>query len=300
MSNSYQTECSLIFRHEAKFIYYLVQFFDTRNWSTLLIVLVVSISILAAALYELGVVTKTSKKSVGKMRIVVLVDNNPYRQGLETAWGLSVYVETGTVSFLFDTGPDPAVLKANAERLGIDLAKIDFVVISHVHGDHTGGLRLLASIKPEMTVYVPPDGSLISYVKSLGLKPLQVNTTVEVSRGTYVVKPLYGPPVEEALAINTSRGLVVLVGCSHPGIVNIVEQAVKDVGARPYIVLGGLHMAGAAIQEVQKVTSQLLKMGVEKIYPIHCSGDTIRSYLASHYRDNYGGGGVGLEIVLQE
>ena len=234
------------------------------------------------------------------MRIVVLVDNNPYRQGLETAWGLSIYVETSTARLLFGTGPDPVVLKENAERLGIDLTKIDFVAISHVHGDHTGGLRLLASIKPEMTVYVPPDGSLISYVRSLGLKPLQVSSTVEVSRGIYVVKPLYGPPVEEALAINTSRGFVILVGCSHPGVVNIVEQALEDIRARPYIVLGGFHMAGATLQEVQKVASQFVEMGVEKIYPIHCSGDTIRNYLANHYKDNYGEAGAGLEIVIQE
>lgn len=102
-----------------------------------------------------------------RIRIVVLVDNNPYRQDLEKAWALSVYVEAGGVRFLFDTGPDPMVLEKNARRLGIDLSKIDFIVISHAHGDHTGGLRLLASIKPGMVVYVPPDRSLVNYVRSL-------------------------------------------------------------------------------------------------------------------------------------
>lgn len=233
-----------------------------------------------------------------KMHIVVLVDNNPYRQDLEKAWGLSVYVEVGGVRLLFDTGPDPMVLEANARRLDIDLSKIDFVVISHAHGDHTGGLRLLTSIKPGITVYVPPDGSLVSYVRSLGLKPVQVNNTVEVSRGIYVVKPLYGPPIEGALAIKTDKGLVILVGCSHPGVVNIVEQATRDIGVKPYIVLGGFHMSGASPQDVQKVVSQLVEMDVEKIYPLHCSGDNVRSYLADHYKDNYGGGGVGLEIII--
>lgn len=235
-----------------------------------------------------------------RIRIVVLVDNNPYRQDLEKAWALSVYVEAGGVRFLFDTGPDPMVLEKNARRLGIDLSKIDFIVISHAHGDHTGGLRLLASIKPGMVVYVPPDRSLVNYVRSLGLKSIQVNDTIEVSRGIYVVKPLYGPPIEEALAIKTGRGLVILVGCSHPGVVNIVGQAVRDIGVKPYIVLGGFHMGGASPQEIEKVASQLVEMGVEKIYPLHCSGDNVRSYLANHYKDNYGRGGVGLEIVIQE
>jgi len=204
------------------------------------------------------------------------------------------------VRLLFNTGPDPMVLEVNARRLGIDLSKIDFVVISHAHGDHTGGLRLLALIKPGMMVYIPPDGSLVNYVRSLGLKPIQVNDTIDVSRGIYVVKPLYGPPVEEALAIKTGRGLVILVGCSHPGVVNIAGQAVNDIGVKPYIVLGGFHMGGAPPQEIEKVASQLVEVGVEKIHPLHCSGDNVRSYLANHYKDNYGGGGVGLEIVIQE
>jgi 7,8-dihydropterin-6-yl-methyl-4-(beta-D-ribofuranosyl)aminobenzene 5'-phosphate synthase len=268
------------------------------RWIILLIALVAVIAFVAV--YTLRISEKTGNEKAGNesIRLVVLVDNNPYKQGLKTAWSLSIYVETGKTRFLFDTGPDPAVLKANAEGLGIDLTKVDFVVISHVHGDHTNGLKLLASIKPGMRVYVPPDKSLISYVENLGLKPIQVNSTVEVSEGIYAVKPLYGPPVEEALAIKTGKGLVILVGCSHPGVVNIVRQAVKDIGMRPYIVLGGFHMAGATAQEVQEVASQLVEMGVEKIYPLHCSGDAIRSYLAEHYKESCGG--VGLELIIRE
>jgi 7,8-dihydropterin-6-yl-methyl-4-(beta-D-ribofuranosyl)aminobenzene 5'-phosphate synthase len=74
---------------------------------------------------------------------------------------------------------------------------------------------------------------------------------------------------------------------------------VKDIGASPYIVLGGFQMAGATLQDVQKVTPQLIEMGVEKIYPIHCSGDTIRNYLVNHYKENYGGGGAGLETAIR-
>jgi metal-dependent hydrolase (beta-lactamase superfamily II) len=151
------------------------------------------------------------------VRLVVLVDNNPYREGLEAAWGLSVYVEAGGARLLFDTGPDPGVLERNAGKLEVDLSKVDFVVVSHAHGDHTGGLRLLSSIKPGLRVYIPPDQSLKRYVEGLGLEPVQVNSTVEVAEGVFVVKPLYGPPLEEALAIRTSRGLIILVGCSHPG-----------------------------------------------------------------------------------
>ena len=261
------------------------------RWSILLIILA---SFVALTIVYTSKVSEISRKYSGGARSVVLVDNNPHERGLKTTWGLSVYIETDATRSLFDTGPDPIVLKENAEKLGIDLTKIDFVVISHIHRDHTNGLRLLASIKPGISVYIPPDEGLARYVRSLGLRPIQVNSTFEISRGIYVVKPLYGPPIEEALAIETSRGLVILVGCSHPGVVNIVRQAVRDIGVRPYVTLGGFHMTGATLQEV---VSQLSEMGVERIYPIHCSRDAIRSHL---YGDSQRGGGVGLEIVIRD
>ena len=175
-----------------------------------------------------------------------------------------MYVKAGGARILFDAGPDPAVLRRNAERLGVDLGGADFAVVSHAHGNRTGGLRLLASLKPGLRMYVPPDEGLRRYIESLGLEPVCVNSTVEVARGVYVVKPLYGPPLEVALAIRTSRGLVVLVGCSHLGVVSILRQAAGDTGARPHIVLGGFHMAGAQAREVENTVSQLVGMGLRR------------------------------------
>jgi 7,8-dihydropterin-6-yl-methyl-4-(beta-D-ribofuranosyl)aminobenzene 5'-phosphate synthase len=278
-----------------------------HKWIFPIVILIACIGVFGALLYMLGRGSKVPEKRAGNesmeyagyVRLVVLVDNNPYKEGLETAWGLAVYLETHETKLLFDTGPDPSVLERNAEKLGIDLRKIDFIVISHPHGDHTGGLELFSSIKPGLRVYIPTDQSLKNYVQSLGLVPIQVNSTVEVAKGIFVVKPLYGPPVEEALAVKTSKGLAILVGCSHPGVVNLVNQAVRDLGIKPYLVLGGFHMFGASLQDVKEVASRLVEMGAEKIYPIHCSGDTPRNYLANSYRDKYGDGGVGLEIVIQ-
>ena len=120
--------------------------------------------------------------------------------------------------------------------------------------------------------------------------PIPVNSTVEVAKGIFVVKPLYIPPVEEALAVKTSKVLATLVGCSHPRVVNLVNQAVRNLGMKPYLVLVGFHMLGAPLQDVKEVASRLVEKGSKKIYPIHCSGDTIRNYLANSYRDKYGDG----------
>ena len=240
-------------------------------------------------------------RSISFVKLVVLVDNypNPQRPDLQTAWGVSIYVETPSARILFDTGPDPEVLKHNAEVLGIDLSKIDAVVISHEHFDHVGGLPLIAKLRPGLPVYIPaPSSYLVSYVKRLGLEPRPVDKTIEIAPGVYVLKPLYGPPWEDALAIKTGRGIVLLVGCSHPGITNIVEEAMRELGNRVYMVIGGFHMAGYPLPKVKEVVEKLLSLGVEKIYPIHCSGDTIRHYLETHYPEHYGDGHVGLEIVI--
>jgi len=90
----------------------------------------------------------------------------------------------------------------------------------------------------------------------------------------------------------------VLVGCSHPGVVNIVKQAVSDTGIKPCTVLGGFHTIGAPRREAESTVSQLVKMGLKKIYPVHCSGGGVRSYLATRYGDKYGDGGVSLEVVV--
>jgi len=234
-----------------------------------------------------------------EVRVVVLVDNEEYVKGLRTAWGLAIYVETPHTKFLFDTGPTPAVLKYNAARLGINLSEVDFVVISHCHGDHVGGLPLIAKLRPGLRVYVPASSGLQGYVRGLGLTPVPVNNTLSVAPGVWVLKPLYGPPWEEGVAVATRLGLVVLVGCSHPGVNNIVAEAVKDLGTRKvYAVIGGFHLGGAPREEIAEEMEDLASLGVVKVYPLHCSGEEVKEYLREKHPSMLGVGGVGLVLTF--
>ncbi len=237
---------------------------------------------------------------VNYLGLVVLVDNYPYNKSLVTAWGLSIYCVTDNVRFLFDTGPDGSVIHRNSEALGINLSSLDFIVLSHEHGDHVGGLGYLAKSLKNIKVYVPSSSkSLISYVSELGLKPIPVHDTIAVSKGVYIIGEVYGPPYEIAVAINTSKGFVVIVGCSHAGITTILRKVCRDLGGNIYAVIGGFHLFSAPKDVVVKVAKEMISMEVRKIYPIHCSGDYIRYYLASNYPAIYGDGGVGLKIVVR-
>jgi len=239
-------------------------------------------------------------KPVPYVEIYVLNDNYEYNDFLSD-WGVSFLVKTSNNTFLFDTGPSAYTLFHNAERLGLNLSNVEFIVISHSHGDHTGGLEGLAWVLRGRKVYIPSGAGygLSSWIENLGFKAVKVNETTVIAPGVAIIGELYGPPWEQALAIYVeNKGLIILTGCSHPGVENIVEKATKELNIKPYFVIGGFHLAGASKSRIRNTISKLLALGVKKICPIHCSGDGIREILANNYPEVYGDGHVGLVLKI--
>lgn len=226
----------------------------------------------------------------GNVTLIVVVDNDPDPNGLlESAWGLSILVETSNGYILFDTGSSPSILKHNLMELGINPKYIVAVVISHLHGDHTGGLPYILKVHLGIPVYVPgKDSSYIaSEIRRYGGRPVPVYNTTRIMKGVYVLGELYGPPWEESLLIISDKGPVLLVGCSHPGIVRMVEEEINFTSRPPCLVIGGFHLLGYSYSECEKIAEKLIDLGVGRIAPIHCSGGTIREVLDQLYPEHY-------------
>ena len=186
-------------------------------------------------------VNEITSPAISELRITVVYDNNPYQEGLTTSWGFACVIKGAEETILFDTGGNSAVLLKNMRQLGIDPKKIDVVVLSHIHGDHVGGLNGFLQANTNVTVYLPatfPPGFKESLKRS-GVKTVEVDDPARICKGIYSTGALGSWMKEQSLIVSTDRGVIVITGCAHPGIVDIL-QTVKELNADPILlVMGG-------------------------------------------------------------
>jgi len=245
---------------------------------------------------ETKVGLKLKEKQASEITLISVYDNYQVNSELKTAWGFGLVIETPNEKILFDTGGDSEILLHNMRKLGIDPKSIDKVVISHVHGDHLGGLEGFLRKNSKVTVFIPgsfPD-SIRNMIKSYGADFVNISDPTKISDFIFSTGELYGPPKEQSLIINSKKGLIIITGCAHPGIVNIVKKA-KEMFPREkvYLVLGGFH------HPPKKVVSELKKLGVEKVAPSHCSGDEIRELFKKEYQNDFIENGVGKIVDIE-
>jgi 7,8-dihydropterin-6-yl-methyl-4-(beta-D-ribofuranosyl)aminobenzene 5'-phosphate synthase len=258
-----------------------------------------------------------------KNQVTILYDAFGKPSELKKDWGYSALVEYGGKRILFDTGNNAEFFKHNVETLGIDLRNLDFVVISHRHGDHTSGLTYVLSINPDVTIYTPyevsgfgspilpsiltainqHDATLPSYMhyydgEKQESRPSgspwptahfkQIDGTTEVAPGIFIVSNVSDVAGtkemhEISLAIRTAQGLVLIVGCSHPGIEKIVQSA-APLDDHIYEVFGGFHLLATPQAEVSRIATSLHdKWKVERMAPGHCTGLPAFAALRSLY-----------------
>lgn len=239
-----------------------------------------------------------------EIRVTILYDNYAATDGGQADWGFSCLVETPEKIILFDTGARPDVLQRNVGRFGIDVNRIEMVVISHLHGDHAGGLEWILSRKRGLPVYLPAmaGDDYLEKVRGWGGVPHRVREARELCAGVLSTGEMpadfdsrFG---EQALVFRTGAGSLVITGCAHPGILEIVRRVSQLAPGRPQAVLGGFHLARKGDDEVRAIIRELQAAGVERSGASHCTGDRAIDLLAGAFGDRFLRLGVGRVLSL--
>jgi 7,8-dihydropterin-6-yl-methyl-4-(beta-D-ribofuranosyl)aminobenzene 5'-phosphate synthase len=269
-------------------------------------------------------------------RITILYDAFGDSKELTKDWGFSALVEHQGKRILFDTGNNATIFEHNVKALGVDLTKLDFVVISHRHWDHASGLRYVLKVNPTVTVYVPRDGangfggapvpqayfraedelpSNMRYFDGkypehlLSGKLYDSGNFVLVDKLTEVMPGIFLVPTvsqkkgtlelpELTLAIKKPDGLLLVDGCSHAGIEAILEAA-SAVDPRTEIVFGGLHLVTTPTEEIDTLVGSLqTKWKVQRMAPGHCTGEPAFARLKKAYNDKYVYAGLGTAVTV--
>ena len=246
-------------------------------------------------------VNETISAAIGKLRITVVYDNNPYKKGLTTSWGFACVIKGADKTILFDTGANSAVLLNNMQQLGMDAKEIDVVVLSHIHGDHVGGLNGFLQVNMNVAVYLPatfPPGFKES-LKRTRIKTVEVNEPVRICKGVYSTGVLGNWVREQALIVSTDSGVIVITGCAHPGIVYIL-QTVKELNAdNILLVMGGFHLGAMRKAQLEEIIANFRELGVEKVGPCHCTGELARQTFRREYDNDFLDVGVGRLIEFE-
>lgn len=237
-----------------------------------------------------------SERSRG--RLTILYDNNCYDHRLKSSWGFSCLVELDEKTILFDTGGDGEILLYNMRVLNKDPKTIDLIVLSHIHGDHTGGIWSLLREKPTLQVYIPESfpQEFEQRVKKYGAGVVRVNAPLEIDRGIYSTGEMDHGIKEQSLFIHMPKGTILITGCAHPGIVNILEKVKTAVKEDIYMVIGGWHLSSAGEREIKEIMEVFHKMGIRNVAPCHCTGERAMAMFKSEYGENFIQAGVGSVI----
>lgn len=266
------------------------------------------------------------------MKLKVLMDNNTYID--EYVLGepaLAFYIEVNNLKILFDTGYSDALIK-NAQKYNINLASLDYIVLSHAHNDHTRGLYfLLNSFDLKNTTLITNnniftkrrennlDIGMINTQEEIEnkMKVIYINKSFEISEGLWIItninsynnfenKNLIGEKClnnkwidddmaeESALVYQKNNKLNIISACSHRGICNLIEQAKLDTNiSQVNSIIGGLHLF--EVNDVLKQTREcFIKNNIKYLYPSHCVSFKAKAFLNESFDINEVG--IGLEI----
>lgn len=268
-------------------------------------------------------------------RVTILYDAFGKSPTMTKAWGFSALVEYGGKRILFDTGGNAEIFEHNVKALGVDLTKLDFVVLSHRHNDHISGLNYLLRVNPTVKIYAPAepwgpfgwstpnslyrkDEALAANMRYFDGKPpdaltasspwpqanfVRVDSTTEIAPGIFLIPTTSQVPGtlelrEISMAIRGPQGLIIVDGCSHAGVEKVLEAATK-IDSHVRILFGGLHLVGAPDADIQRITAALHdQWKLDYVAVGHCTGEPTFAALQKAFGDRYLYAGVGTAVEI--
>jgi 7,8-dihydropterin-6-yl-methyl-4-(beta-D-ribofuranosyl)aminobenzene 5'-phosphate synthase len=183
----------------------------------------------------------------------------------------------------------------NMDKLRVAPGRIEGIFLSHAHEDHTAGLSGVRGANPKLKVYLGRSfpKSLKDAVRARGAELVEIDGPTEIEEDIYSTGELGTGIKEQSLIIKTKKGLVVITGCAHPGIVKITRSAKEQLHEEIYLLLGGFHLSGMSDSQVNSIIGSLKELGVKKAAPCHCTGDRAIELFEKAYKEDFIANGVG-------
>lgn len=235
------------------------------------------------------------------IKLTVIYDNNPINENLQTDWGFACLLEFGKFKILFDTGDNGTILLSNMNKLGIKPRSISILVLSHHHHDHTGGIIEFLKINPNVEVFYPcsfPE-VIIGSIKKSGAAAIPVSEFYEILSDIYILELHDSAIPEQCLVVRSKRGIIIVTGCAHPGIITLLRKVKMYFPNDPiYFVIGGFHLHKMTEEEATVIIHKIFKMNLETIAPTHCTGSPARKIFKEMFGDKYIECGAGKTIII--
>lgn len=222
------------------------------------------------------------------MNIKLIAEGSTNSHRLMLRWGLSLLIGE---DLLFDTFGDAKIFLRNIKKFKVDLSKIKHIVLSHDHWDHINGLLEVIGRYQDITVYICPgfNSQIKKKIDLFGVRRVEVNGLNQIKKGIYTTGELISGPLapkipEQALVVKDKRGLIIVTGCAHPGIDNIVRYVRERFREDIYLLIGGFHLKGRPPEEIKKIVSIVKSNSIEKVAPMHCTGD----FAVREFKETFG------------
>ena len=249
------------------------------------------------------IVRETRRADIGPITLSVVYDNFCFKKPLKADWGFSCFVQGLDQVILFDAGQYPDVLLGNMVKLGLDPRLIDVVFISHDHPDHTGSIEKILEGRQGPDVFLPKSfpGGYKKTLRDMGARVIDIGMPGVVTKNCFSTGEMKSMMRNEhALVIRTNRGMIILTGCAHPGVVEIIERAKQLTNDEVLLVAGGFHLLEDYGTSLRKIASRFKGLGVRYVSPMHCSGGEARKIFSEVYGERYLEGGVGRVIAAND